>query len=665
MTISNTTTEQQFTANGSANTYVVTFPFRTDDEIIITRLASATGVLTTLTKTTDYSISGTPDASGNYINGGTITTVTTYPSGDKITATRNSARTQTADYSVAGAFPAAQHEGALDKLTYLVQELWSKVSKAIILANGSTFSGTTTLNVDAADGGAIVRLNTGKTAFELADPVDAALNANLTPTDGGFVVGDGTDFVVETGATARTSLGLGSLATASTVSNADWSGTDLAVTNGGTGASDAATARTNLGLGIGTDVQAYDGTLQEIASLSLSANDMIYFSGSGAQTTQISSFGRSLVDDNNASAARTTLGLVIGADVQAYDADLTTWAGKTAPSGTVVGTSDTQTLTNKTLTTPVISSISNTGTLTLPTSTDTLVGRATTDTLTNKTISGANNTLSAIGVTSIDATGTPSASTFLRGDGTWTSPAGAGTVTSVATGTGLTGGPITSSGTIDLDLHALTTVTALAADSFIITDASDSNNEKKALVSDIGPAIGYKHLPVVTVSGASAIDMINIPSTCWLAKLLYEFTVSVDGVVVGGRVSTDNGSTFADGASDYGWVNNSREIATATSSAANGDNLHTSMQFTGTSGGVGNAAGERCDIIIDILNPSDSTHHKTITARGTYRAASGTNQGIDHLGKYIGANTAVNAFRTFPASGTVTGTVRGCAFLEV
>jgi hypothetical protein len=45
-----------------------------------------------------------------------------------------------------------------------------------------------------------------------------------------------------------------------------------------------------------------------------------------------------------------------------------------------------QTLTNKTLTTPVISTITNTGTLTLPTSTDTLVGRATTDTLTNKTL---------------------------------------------------------------------------------------------------------------------------------------------------------------------------------------------------------------------------------------------------------------------------------------
>jgi len=54
--------------------------------------------------------------------------------------------------------------------------------------------------------------------------------------------------------------------------------------------------------------------------------------------------------------------------------------------GTVVLDVASQTLTNKTLTAPVISSISNTGTITLPTSTDTLVGRATTDTLTNKTL---------------------------------------------------------------------------------------------------------------------------------------------------------------------------------------------------------------------------------------------------------------------------------------
>jgi hypothetical protein len=52
----------------------------------------------------------------------------------------------------------------------------------------------------------------------------------------------------------------------------------------------------------------------------------------------------------------------------------------------VATTNNTLTMSGKTLTSPIISTISNTGTLTLPTSTDTLVGRATTDTLTNKTL---------------------------------------------------------------------------------------------------------------------------------------------------------------------------------------------------------------------------------------------------------------------------------------
>lgn len=44
----------------------------------------------------------------------------------------------------------------------------------------------------------------------------------------------------------------------------------------------------------------------------------------------------------------------IGVTVQAYDVDLTAWAGKTAPSGTVVGTTDTQILSNKAITKRVV-----------------------------------------------------------------------------------------------------------------------------------------------------------------------------------------------------------------------------------------------------------------------------------------------------------------------
>ena len=86
--------------------------------------------------------------------------------------------------------------------------------------------------------------------------------------------------------------------------------TDLAVADGGTGASNASNARANLGLAIGTDVQAQDAGLQSIAGLTTGVDQTIYTTASDTYAVaSLTAYGRSLIDDADAATARATLGL--------------------------------------------------------------------------------------------------------------------------------------------------------------------------------------------------------------------------------------------------------------------------------------------------------------------------------------------------------------------
>ena len=96
-----------------------------------------------------------------------------------------------------------------------------------------------------------------------------------------------------------------------TISGGTISGiTDLALVDGGTGASTASNARANLGLAIGSDVQAYSAVLSGVAGSFAAADEIIYASASGVvASTAFTSFARSIVSGSTASGVRSTLGL--------------------------------------------------------------------------------------------------------------------------------------------------------------------------------------------------------------------------------------------------------------------------------------------------------------------------------------------------------------------
>jgi hypothetical protein len=246
-----------------------------------------------------------------------------------------------------------------------VIDITANFAMSSVKITGGSITGITDLAI--VDGGtgassaSAARTNLGLAIGTDVQAYDAELAAiaALAVTDSNFIVGNGTTWVAESGATARTSLGLsigtnvqaydaGLQSISGLTTSADQmiytTALDTYATTGLTAAgrailddADASAQRTTLGLAIGTDVQAYDAGLQSISGLTTSADQMIYTTALDTYaTTGLTAAGRALLDDADASAQRTTLGLAIGTNVQAYDAELTAIAALAVTDGNII-----------------------------------------------------------------------------------------------------------------------------------------------------------------------------------------------------------------------------------------------------------------------------------------------------------------------------------------
>ena len=149
MTVSTTSNKVSFSANGSTTVFAYNFKIFADADLTVI-IRAADGTETTKTLTTHYTVSGAGSASGGNV---TFTSANTPANGETVVIARQLTLTQGTDYVANDPFPAESHEDALDRLTFITQQIQEEVDRSIKASVTNTFASSefTTSATDRAN----------------------------------------------------------------------------------------------------------------------------------------------------------------------------------------------------------------------------------------------------------------------------------------------------------------------------------------------------------------------------------------------------------------------------------------------------------------------------------------------------------------------------------